>query len=189
LPDGATRIDLRSRSAFFEYAQQHTLNWYAHFNGTLGLDAENGGLYLVTGADKTANWCAAAYADGPRVAALEFAELNGQWSWQSSGIVDGRTAIPPLEDGRRDQCVFVRGYRVALNKRLFSKRYVGPGGTYNAEQNSPLSYLFPGWLIRTIGEWLGYSHSHDENESCVKVEMFPALTEVGIVLSHERRLG
>jgi len=161
-------------------------------NGKLGLGAENGGLYLVTGADKTSNWCAAAYADGPRVAALEFVEHEGQYLPRSSGIVEERTAILPEspEAQRENQCVFIRGYRVALSRDLFSKDMVKPGETYGARPSKPISYLFPEWLTNAVSAlWRGSTQSqgNGEYDSGIVVEMFPELTEVHVSLFHVAR--
>ncbi|KAJ8080921.1 hypothetical protein PM082_017756 [Marasmius tenuissimus] len=54
--DGADRTDASNKSAFSEYAFRHGESWYRFANETLGREASNGELYLITGFDKSNSW-------------------------------------------------------------------------------------------------------------------------------------
>jgi hypothetical protein len=132
LPDGATRTDHRFRQLLFDYAQENATSWYQHVIGTLGLDAVNGSLYLVTGVDKTSNWCIASYSDAPEdpgitlkpiAASTVTSSATSQYSWEISGPVDARTCSAIREGRSMNQCVFVRGCKLALSERLYQRLY------------------------------------------------------------------
>jgi hypothetical protein len=122
-PDGASRFDYRSCGNMLRYAQRHVRTWYEHVNGRLGMEVHNGALYLVTGADKTANWCLAAF---PRTSGgwLKFTSTNAQpFSYTSSCTVEARTCS--TSGHHKNQCAFIRGYKLALPESLYEALLVG----------------------------------------------------------------
>ncbi|ESK91851.1 hypothetical protein Moror_10503 [Moniliophthora roreri MCA 2997] len=56
LPDGADSKKAHNISAFETHAKEHAHEWYFFVNAVLGLKAENGSLYLVTGTIKSHTW-------------------------------------------------------------------------------------------------------------------------------------
>ncbi|KAF9022061.1 hypothetical protein BDZ89DRAFT_926251, partial [Hymenopellis radicata] len=56
LPDGATRYVARNRSVYIKYAKENGVSIYQYVNGTLGREAPNGSVYIVTGCDKCQSW-------------------------------------------------------------------------------------------------------------------------------------
>jgi hypothetical protein len=130
LPDGASRIDLSCRKDLFKHAQKHGPSWCEHVYGTLGLDDDEAGpLYLVTGADKCRNWCLGSYTHSSRKRKLRFTPQTivtscgmQLYSWEASGFADTSTFAP--EDTAnilRDQCVFIRGYRITPSPKLIGR--------------------------------------------------------------------
>ena len=130
LPDGATRTDLQFRNVLSKYAQEHVPRWRKWLVGSLGLDARNDSLYLITGTDKTTNWCVASYSNtsGGARSLLRFTNTGtaavgrtGRYSWESSSSVEARTCPALREGSSRNQCVFVRGYRLTLREGLYQR--------------------------------------------------------------------
>ena len=202
LPDGATRADHRFRRMLFEYAQRHVRSWYEHANSTLGSDARNGSLYLVTGADKSTNWCIASYSDasGDTEITLRFITADaatvsptGQYSWESSSSVEARTCPVLGEGSSTNQCVFVRGYKLALSESLYERHFVGAVKVADIVTSNPNDILAQGGSIpeaTTRAGWLSWPLSRDSRSSQeepaepitrdtdILVEAFPNVSEV-----------
>ncbi|THU88095.1 hypothetical protein K435DRAFT_821736 [Dendrothele bispora CBS 962.96] len=62
LPEGASRVDYLDLNTFRKHAAENAELWYQHANETLGLEAGNSSLYLLTGYDKTICWETAAFS-------------------------------------------------------------------------------------------------------------------------------
>jgi hypothetical protein len=129
LPNGASRENLRFRHNIQEYARQNAVSWCQHVYGTLGLEAEAGPLYLITGHDKCDNWCVASYTDISTESgvSLTFTPTAGGTSYSSeaSGAIDTRT-FTPRGDIQTNQCAFIRGYRLTPSKSLIERILMGP---------------------------------------------------------------
>jgi hypothetical protein len=198
LPDSATRSDHQFPNNFMEYAQQHVPSWYQHVNGTLGSMAHNGSLYLVTGADKSSNWCLASYSNrsGQTAIPLRFTAdtatvPTSRRLWRSYGMVDSRTCSVPGEDIPQNQCVFLRGYKLAINENLFERKFVGPVKVTDIVTMKPADVLAKGKTIPGISKSLSsppnYKKRHkssrpsEPTDEDVTVEEFPNLGEVSNV--------
>jgi hypothetical protein len=189
-PDGATRVDYKFRHTMLHYAQHHVPSWYQHVNGTLGVKARNGDLYLVTGTDKASNWCLASYSSGSGESnILKFSSTDiddtsatGQFLWESSGPIEARTCPVP---GEGNQCAFVRGFKLALNETLYQKCFESPTKTCHVSMSRP-------WWRRILWAIISRWYSRCEQTSAVlsdvtggphpvfKLESFPKLSEVQI---------
>ncbi|ESK87053.1 tkl tkl-ccin protein kinase [Moniliophthora roreri MCA 2997] len=121
-PNGASRINCSHRAAFREYARRHASDWYQFVNGTLGREAENGSLYLVTGFDKSNAWETALFDSScsSRSCSLIF---------NSGGVGDGRIRLSQSsihqssvrsrcssDDSRGNQALFIRGFRISVRQ-------------------------------------------------------------------------
>jgi hypothetical protein len=126
-------------------------------NSTLGLVAPNGSLYLVTGVDKSTNWCVASYSGalGDTETTLKFTVADAatvratcQYSWESSRSIEARTC-PTLREGNpANQCVFVRGYKLALSESLFERSFLGSVKVSDIATSNPSDILPKGRNIQ-----------------------------------------
>ncbi|KAK7040126.1 hypothetical protein VNI00_009932 [Paramarasmius palmivorus] len=121
-PKGADRIDCSQRASFRRYAEEHAQDWYRFVNGTLGREAENGSIYLVTGFDKADAWETALFdsTSSTRSCSLIFT---------TSGVADGRMKLSQsslyqtsvtsrccANDAKYNQTLFMRGFRVSIRQ-------------------------------------------------------------------------
>jgi hypothetical protein len=132
LPNGASTEDLCYRRDLEAYIRRHVLSWYQHIYGTLGLEAGAGPLYLITGHDKSNNWCLGSYgisATGTGMS-LRFipTDLTAGgtvvYSAHVIGNIDTRTHVPE-GDNPENQCIFIRGYKMTLCRNLMERIFVG----------------------------------------------------------------
>ncbi|KAF5389029.1 hypothetical protein D9757_005019 [Collybiopsis confluens] len=129
LPNGASRMNYQDR-ALRLHAENNAEHWY-QFADALGLEPQNGSLYLITGFDKTCNWEAAAFShpEQQQSLSLQFAVSglgNGELRMvRSSAIQSGITSREHLGSEVLNQAVFIRGYKIRLRQstkaRLFGK--------------------------------------------------------------------
>ena len=142
LPKGGSRVDLRKRGLFFNYAAYHGMEWYQFVNGRLARQVRNGSLYLVTGCDKSPAWGVASYSDpsGNTAASLKFKVVDPAtdgaapvYSWEDYNSITVRTGrqqvesngVAPQPNEARanptfNQCAFIRGYRISVQPRVLA---------------------------------------------------------------------
>ncbi|KAG7441798.1 uncharacterized protein BT62DRAFT_907383, partial [Guyanagaster necrorhizus] len=72
LPNSATSYDILNKGAIKVYAEKYALSWYNYINDpdSLGREALQGTLYVITGCDKTTTW-------GAAVIGMAASSLNG----------------------------------------------------------------------------------------------------------------
>ncbi|KZP15418.1 hypothetical protein FIBSPDRAFT_750151, partial [Athelia psychrophila] len=63
MPHGAMGEDYDRIKDIRAYSIENAPSWYTFINGTLGREAPNGSLYVVTGCDKSATWGIATNAE------------------------------------------------------------------------------------------------------------------------------
>jgi hypothetical protein len=148
LPDGASAIDLRPTDRLKEYALKHAASWYEFVNGTLRRGVPNGSLYFVTGCDKTSSWGVASFSNTSTEGEISLTFKNAQvgggsvsfkWQWETYSPAAVRTG-PELAEGERNsqqnQCLFVRGYKVAVRDNLVA-RLMGAVKVSSAGESKP----------------------------------------------------
>jgi hypothetical protein len=141
LPEGGSRVDLRNRGLFYQYAARNAIAWYRFVNGPdLGRQAENGSLYLITGCDKSPAWGVASYSHpfGAPDVSLKFTAVGeGEdstsplaYSWENYSSAAVRTGRQQDQDSEvpvgpessanstPNQCVFIRGLRISLQPHV-----------------------------------------------------------------------
>ncbi|KAK7040124.1 hypothetical protein VNI00_009930 [Paramarasmius palmivorus] len=124
--NGASRVDASHRAAFRDYAQAHAVDWYSFVNGTLGREAENGSIYLVTGFDKSDAWENVLFDS-------TYSTQSCSLIFNSGGIADGRmrlsrssifqssiTSRCSAHDAKTNQTLFIRGFRISLRQGPYS---------------------------------------------------------------------
>lgn len=130
MPDGATSEDYMALGELRRYAIKHAVSWYEFINDKLMREAPNGSLYLVTGCDKSTTWGLATVSYGspepPNSLALRFtttqlvkASATYTCSWQTCYPGSVRTG-PDFGDGvqlDRNQCLFVRGFKIMIQPK------------------------------------------------------------------------
>ena len=128
LPDGGSSVELVKLRDIRVYIERNAVSWYRHINGKLGREISNGSLYVITGLDRCASWGVAAFSnpEGKNLS-FRFLENTGTtksgsqipWSkkyhWRKDRVVDTATKTgPDILQTIPNQCIFLRGYRVAL---------------------------------------------------------------------------
>lgn len=145
LPDGATRNNLLPEDKFRDYAIENGFSWYQFVNEIKRRRIRNGSLYLITGRDNTASWGVASFSDHEaegsvslKFIAAEEVQGSGRmsYSWQAHNSISQRADIS--HNGAQNQCVFLRGLRIALSKSLFSK--FGPVELANIVDSKPSDF-------------------------------------------------
>ncbi|KAJ7700408.1 hypothetical protein B0H17DRAFT_1005535 [Mycena rosella] len=151
LPDGASRCDVRLRRLFEAYALKHRQSWYS-FAHHLGLELDNGALYLVTGCDKSTSWNIATSQErsdsgmlAMKLAASECisAGVSYAWDWQRGSTAfteSGPRRRPGEEVWNKNQTVFFRGYKVAIQAYAFRKALAVKASSVT---NAKPSHIFP----------------------------------------------
>jgi hypothetical protein len=118
-----TRLD-----EFRAYTAQNVQNWYRWVNTPPGRITRGESLYLITGADKTSSWSVAFYRDAHQRSSLTLSRsVDGAsdyaYVWEGPAARGGMRTGPkrgqqgPAES-RRNQCVFVRGFRLDVNEAV-----------------------------------------------------------------------
>jgi hypothetical protein len=198
LPNGASSEDLRYRQDLERYIRRHALSLCEHAYGLLGSGAE-AGLYLITGHEKCNNWGLGSYSNampGTRMS-LTFTPTNitsgGTVEYEAhvTGNINKRVHKPE-GDNPANQCVFLRGYKLALCRNLMERILVGKvrisdvvppkpvnegglGGTLGATTlGGGLSWLVGG---NRVGSQPHLGESTASDGTYVTVESFPEFSE------------
>lgn len=133
LPQGASRTDTRKIPRFARYAIKHGLDWYKFANEEdFGL--ENGSLYLVTGCDKASAWGVASFYNASTegeislkftAAQVASGRVSCAWKWETyspASVRSGPIRAEGEEQRGKNQCVFVRGLKVAISDSLWTRK-------------------------------------------------------------------
>ncbi|KAK7030239.1 hypothetical protein VNI00_014256 [Paramarasmius palmivorus] len=146
LPTGAKRENMLDLKAFREYAQANAVSWYYFVNNTLGRDAENGSIYLVTGFDKSDAWENAVFdsSQSSRSCSLLFESVgiaSGRMKLSQSSIYQSSvTSRASAADAQYNQALFIRGFRISLRSGL-SVRILGEVKVASTDR-SPMKDIF-----------------------------------------------
>ena len=145
LPEGAQSCDLENERRFLDEAVRHGIHWYECATEDAGRFIRNDTFYLITGFHKARSWslgAAGRSSSSPRtrrsakfkVGTIHQGRETAQaYSWERATGFMGRFGpmrpyqIPyPILGGRApggvpNQTVFVRGFRITVNRILFLK--------------------------------------------------------------------
>ncbi|KAK7460819.1 hypothetical protein VKT23_008748 [Stygiomarasmius scandens] len=123
LPEGASREDYFNRDSFFKYAAENAEIWYQYANDTLGLQAGNGSLYLITGSDKAACWETVAFSNLSNAHSVSLHFTAGPWNEGKLGLARSSLLRSPVSsrcsppsNRLKNQSVFIRGFKIMLRK-------------------------------------------------------------------------
>ena len=94
-------------------------------------------LYLITGADKTSAWSVAFYRDAHERSGLTLSSVGGvggyPYVWEGSVSRGGMRTGPELgqrsAESRRNQCVFIRGFRLEVNEACLVSAVASPASS------------------------------------------------------------
>ncbi|KAH8981177.1 hypothetical protein EDB92DRAFT_210315 [Lactarius akahatsu] len=138
LPVTAQREDTIARGDFAKWIIRHVDSWFA-FTRRLGLGVDKmGDIVLVTGRHRTRSWTNVAFYESRAIAQASFGvqitndDGTASVNWQvSRERIQGAmlTQGPSGADLPEDQCIFVRGYRVARTFKLFPRLRGAAGHT------------------------------------------------------------
>jgi hypothetical protein len=155
LPEGAARTDLHSIGKFRDYAIEHGVSWYQYVNQTLRREIRNGSLYLITGTDSATSYGVASFSDSSGATdtiSASFLTLNEgvgddasierSYLWHTHDSIASRAG--KSEEGTKNQCVFIHGFKIALNESVFAGlvgggvvlAQIGPTGSSTAAKHS-----------------------------------------------------
>ncbi|KAF8258643.1 hypothetical protein EI94DRAFT_1814939 [Lactarius quietus] len=139
IPVTAQREDTIARGDFSKWIIKHIDSWLA-FTRRLGLGIDKmGDIILVTGRHRARSWTNVAFFESQANAQVSFGvqisnDVNTRVNWQvSREHVQGAVLSqgPSGANLPEDQCIFVRGYRVARTLKLFPRLRGAAGHTSN----------------------------------------------------------
>ena len=126
MPKGTVIYEATNKLHFRLHAARHALSRYEYMLN-MGSDAPNGSLYFVTDCIKSVNWGIATFS-APSTAydALHLDFDEGSCRWEFRGKVEARVGPRPMDviitdDEEPNQCVFLGGYKVMLQQRIWDK--------------------------------------------------------------------
>ncbi|KAF7965025.1 hypothetical protein HWV62_1023, partial [Athelia sp. TMB] len=151
MPDGASSVDYRGLKELRTYAIRNGESWYEFINDTIGLEAPNGSLYLVTGCDKSTTWGIAAVSNGSssntialRFTAAQSVQASASYtcSWETHCPAFVRTGPDLCEDESlpQNQCLFVRGLKIRVRENAVARQVKGPIKVESTQDTKP-SYM------------------------------------------------
>lgn len=137
LPNYSTGYRALNKRIFEGHARRHGVSWYNYVNGTLGRNAPNGSLYLITGCDKATTWGNAVIGRTDRSISFSLrctlmnvsgGSIQVANSWlDDSGIETGYFPIPfaqyPYPTDLEKQCIFARGFTISISKNPIRKSW------------------------------------------------------------------
>lgn len=134
LPEGSDRHNLRNYSVFRNEALRNGNAWYEFGVNTLGRSMISpDSMYLITGFHKTSTWSLAAFNNADRslnfdvqFTAGDNRNVTAAYTWQTTSSVPYRVGPDPF-DGKKNQTVFIRGFKIATRKNLQVGHICGDG--------------------------------------------------------------
>lgn len=120
-------------AAIRSYSITNANSWYTFINLSLGREAPNGSLYIVTGCDKSTAWGIATVgeASSSQSFPLQFTAIKAtigasySCSWSSTCGAVTRSSAPsdlgPNVVQPQNQCLFVRGYKIMVREGIAAK--------------------------------------------------------------------
>ena len=135
LPEGAQSCDLQNEKRFLDEAIQHAVDWYDCATEEGGRLISNDSLYLITGFHKAHSWSLGAAGRSAlslhqrRSAKFQVGQIHEgsataeAYRWEAThGFKERVGPIYPRVRGELpNQTVFIRGFRITVNKILFLK--------------------------------------------------------------------
>jgi hypothetical protein len=148
--EGAASQDSDNLATLRHHAIRNAEAWYKFVNGTLGREAANGSLYLVTGCDKSTTWAAASVSQISETNSfsLQFTALFTEasaaytYSWETCCPATVRTGPEVCESLElpQNQCLFLRGFKMMLRGPVASQ-LKGPSKVASITDSKPNSLL------------------------------------------------
>ncbi|KAF7982336.1 hypothetical protein HWV62_29046 [Athelia sp. TMB] len=172
MPHGAMSEDYENTAAIRTYCLKNAVSWYRFINETLGRDALNGSVYVVTGCDKSKAWGIATTGESSSSQSLSLqfnakfiaASAGYECSWSSTGrsvqrVSRSPTDLAPGVKQPENQCLFIRGYKVMLREGLVVLR----NRSETAEVENITSFSDVASLLRTKGN--SFPGASNQNKS------------------------
>ncbi|KAJ8079809.1 hypothetical protein PM082_016631 [Marasmius tenuissimus] len=151
--DGADRTDASNKALFIEYAARHGMSWYQFVNGTLGREADNGELYLITGFDKTNVWENAVVYNRSTTKSCQVAFTTGGLGAEGRLKLSNSTTHEislisrcSSDEDHQNQSLFIRGFRISVRQGIRAKfaSKVKVTSTYRSSQSEVLDKISGG---------------------------------------------
>jgi hypothetical protein len=120
---------MRFTEGLRNHAVHHAIGWYQFANAVLGAAIPNGSLYVVTGFDKSSVWGLSSWSKmgGSGSVLLKFSALGASaggslgYRWENHHSITPRTGGDDSGNEHRNQCVFLRGFRITVRSEILSK--------------------------------------------------------------------
>ncbi|KAF8558116.1 hypothetical protein OG21DRAFT_1504475 [Imleria badia] len=132
LPEGAESHRLAKELLLLDVVVQNAVDWYRFAREKLYRNIRNDALYLVTGFHKACSWSLASFINtGASSARCKLVQLtNGSGpiltahsNWESVRPLEWRIG-PRRSNGIPNQCVFITGFKIAVNEELLHLKRV-----------------------------------------------------------------
>lgn len=136
LPDGASREDLKTGKSLEDFIKQSAESWYQWAVGPADRLIEPNSLYFVTGCMKAKSWGIATYSSAvpaPHnviIFSKSTVNLSEPYIWEKQGRTSARAGPYPDEDlgtTGQNQCMFIRGYKIALSEAAWNACQLADG--------------------------------------------------------------
>ncbi|KAM6502909.1 hypothetical protein JOM56_002886 [Amanita muscaria] len=153
LPEGAIAAEAIYIGLLEDLAKRHGVEWYKYTKAR-GRSISNGSLYLVTSFTKCTQWGIAVF-DRPCGPGKALTFASNPLGWNGSGALFTKVS----EGDTRNQCVFLRGYKIMIRQDIFDKhptrqlasRIRGGGGTgFTSKIKKILTGESPGTTMSTM---------------------------------------
>ncbi|KAK0493126.1 hypothetical protein EDD18DRAFT_1333885, partial [Armillaria luteobubalina] len=137
LPNYSTGYRALNKRIFEGHARRHGVSWYRYVNGTLGRNAPNGSLYLITRCNKATTWGNTVIGRTDRSISFSLrctlmnisgGSIQVANSWlDDSGIETSYFPIPsvqyPYPTDLENQCIFAQGFTISISKNPIRKSW------------------------------------------------------------------
>ncbi|TFK38861.1 hypothetical protein BDQ12DRAFT_735106 [Crucibulum laeve] len=131
LPEGSITEDLKNEQSLIDFVVKSAESWYAYAKGPGGRPIDRNSLYIITGIMKAPFWGIATYNERfpEPYNRLRFGQPLDtsirRYIWKESGGAIARTGPSqdpevPSNTARQNQCLFVRGFKIALSEDAWS---------------------------------------------------------------------
>ncbi|KAF8977176.1 hypothetical protein BDQ17DRAFT_154536 [Cyathus striatus] len=135
LPHGASDIDMVNEWHWKQYIMKHALHWYRYARDNCGRDLDRHSLYFITGCMKSKTWGIATFNTSMRNRNSELVIgksgdiYKPSYVWKRSGGASCRSSPYPdagldseneMQDNINNQCLFLRGFKIALSEEMWN---------------------------------------------------------------------
>ena len=179
-------LNLQANERFRKVAMERAVDWYEIARELCGESITNCSLYLITGFYKARSWSLASFCDttAPEPRHIEVVPQDDQGAvikrlWKHTFPVEYRNG-PEGYNGNINQCVFIRGFKIAIRDDVFGWLYPGPDVRPVPAVRLPQVPSCPTRFLSLLCRKGTLKRRHRANAP-VDVKPVPALSQVGTI--------